>query len=349
MDKAKIIKWGIIGAGDVCEKKSGPGFYKAQDSELAAITKRSAELAADFARRHNVPRWYTDPEELINDSEVDAVYIATPPHLHRKFAEQAMRAGKSVLVEKPMATSVRECDAMIECSIETGATLWVAYYRRGLEKFVKIKEAIDSGWIGEPRSVVVELSQDRARYAAVNGEIPWRVNPATAGAGIIADMGSHMLDLVDWFLGPISPDSSLAGNLAGDYTAEDIVATSFTTRSERGASVKSSGRSSYAIGTALWDFTGRRETDRTVIRGSEGTIEYSCFDDTPAILIKDGEVKPMEQKPFPPHVHQPLIELINNEIRGGAKAPSRATSGARTNRVLEALVSGYYSRVDRTE
>ncbi|MFO7730788.1 MAG: Gfo/Idh/MocA family oxidoreductase [Spirochaetia bacterium] len=349
MDKARIIKWGIIGAGDVCEKKSGPGFYKAPGSELAAISKRNSEAAADFAKRHNVSRWYTQPEELINDPEVDAVYIATPPHLHRKFAELAMRAGKPVLVEKPMATSASECDAMIECSIETGAALWVAYYRRGLEKFVKIKEAIDSGSIGEPRSVVVELSQDRARYAAASGEVPWRVNPATAGAGIIADMGSHMLDLIDWFLGPISPVSSLASNLAGDYTAEDIVAAAFTTRSAGGASQESTRQSSYVIGTALWDFTGRRETDRTVIRGSEGTIEYSCFDDAPVLIIKDGETKEMEQKPFPPHVHQPLIELINDEIRGGSKAPSTAASGARTNRVLEALVSGYYSRAKRSE
>ena len=145
-------------------KKSGPALYKAPGSKLAAITKRKPDAAQDFAARHGVERWYTDPAELIADDTVDVVYVATPPHLHREFAEQAMRAGKPVLVEKPMATNTADCDAMIELSAETGVSLWVAYYRRALEKFVAIKAALESGVIGEPRSIV-ELSQDRARYA----------------------------------------------------------------------------------------------------------------------------------------------------------------------------------------
>jgi hypothetical protein len=96
-------------------------------------------------------------------------------------------------------------------------------------------------------------------------------------------------------------------------------------------------------GSALWDFSGRRETDRTVIRGSEGSIEYSTFDDRPALLEKDGTTSEMAAHPFPPHVHQPLVELINAELRGGAPSPSTATSAARTNRVLDALVGRYYA------
>jgi 1,5-anhydro-D-fructose reductase (1,5-anhydro-D-mannitol-forming) len=329
------IAWGIIGAGDVCEKKSGPALYKAPGSQLAAITKRKPDAAADFAARHNVGRWYTDPAELIGDDTVEAVYVATPPYLHREYAEQAMRAGKPVLVEKPMATNAADCDAMIELSAETGVPLWVAYYRRGLDKFVAIKTALESGVIGEPRSIVLELSQDRARYATPDGNEPWRVNPETAGAGIIADMGSHMLDLIDWLCGPISVQSSVAVNRAGDYQAEDLVSASFI------AGTPATGR--YVTGAALWDFSGRRETDRTVIRGSEGSIEYSTFDDRPAILEKGGARSEMAAHPFPPHVHQPLIELINAELRGGAPSPSTAVSGARTNRVLDALVSGYYA------
>ncbi|MDA3948888.1 MAG: Gfo/Idh/MocA family oxidoreductase [Spirochaeta sp.] len=234
-----------------------------------------------------------------------------------------------------MATTAADCDAMIEVSAETGVPLWVAYYRRGLEKFVAIKTAMESGVIGEPHSIVLELSQDRARYAAPDGNEPWRVNPETAGAGIIFDMGSHMLDLVDWLFGPISVESSVAVNRAGDYQAEDVVSASFI------AGTATTGR--FVTGAALWDFSGRRETDRTIIRGSEGAIEYSTFDDAPALLAKDGTTTEMAAHPYPPHVHQPLVELINAELRGGAKSPSTATSGARTNRVLEALVGGYYA------
>ncbi|WP_319561689.1 Gfo/Idh/MocA family oxidoreductase [Marispirochaeta sp.] len=337
MNSNKTVSWGIIGAGDVCEKKSGPGFYKAPNSRLAAITKRSEEGAADFARRHNVPKWYTDPQRLIDDPEVDAVYVATPPYLHRTYAEASMLAGKPVLVEKPMATSIADCDAMLNCSIKTGIPLWVAYYRRGLEKFIAIKEALSIGVIGEPRSVLIEFSQDCSRYKSHEGEGLWRVDPLSSGAGIVADIGSHMLDLLDWFLGTVSPASSLATNRGGNYKAEDIVAATIIVHSRENPD-------SYVSGSALWDFSGRTERDRTVIRGSEGTLEYSTFDDKPVLLQKDGSVSEMDQKAFPDHVHQAIIEMINNEIRGGVSAPCDAISAARTNRVLEALVSPYYSR-----
>jgi predicted dehydrogenase len=219
----------------------------------------------------------------------------------------------------------------ISCALRTGVSLWVAYYRRGLEKFVAIREALDAGMIGEPRSVVIEFSQDRERYATTDGSGPWRVDPATAGAGIIADMGSHMLDLIDWFFGPLSAVTSIATNLAGDYEAEDVVAANFIA-------------GTHVVGSALWDLSGRRETDRTIIRGSEGSIEYSTFDDAPPMVTKAGATQALDTKPFPPHVHQPLIELINGEIRGGKPAPSTAVSGARTNRVLDSLVREYYSR-----
>ena len=323
------IRWGIIGAGDVCEVKSGPALYKAPGSALTAITKRNAPAAEDFAGRHNVSRWYTDPDRLIADPEVDAVYVATPPHLHRTFAEAVMKAGKPVLVEKPMATTAADCDAMIESSLVFGVSLWVAYYRRALQKFVDIRRAVLAGEIGRPNSVVVEFSQDRARYVSKDGNGPWRVDPATAGAGIIADMGSHMLDLVDWILGPVTSVKAVAVNRAGDYVAEDVVAATFTTAGG-------------SVGSALWDFSGRLELDRTVIRGSEGTVEYSTFDDTPAKITTTGANRTMVHQPFPTHVHQPLIELINAELRGGAPSPSTAVSAARTNRVLDALVAGYY-------
>lgn len=342
-DTEKDIRWGIVGAGDVCEKKSGPGLYKAPGSALQGITKRDPKAAEEFAARHSVPRWYTNPSELINDPEVDAVYVATPPHLHRTFAEEAMRAGKPVLVEKPMATNAADCDAMIACSIATGSSLWVAYYRRGLEKFVAIKRAIEEGAIGEPRSVSLELSQNRDRYASDGTAVPWRVDPAIAGGGVIADMGSHMLDLVDWILGPISISSSIVANRAGDYAAEDLVSAVFTTGCAMASQTDGGGAPQAAVvGTAVWDFTGRRECDHTVIRGSEGAIEFSTFDDRPAVIEKNGERNEMAAYRFPPHVHQPLIELINAELRGGDAAPCDALSGARTNRVLDAILNQYY-------
>ena len=331
------VRWGIIGAGDVCEVKSGPGFYKAPGSALVAITKRDPAAAEDFARRHGVSRWYTDPGALLADPEVDAVYVATPPHLHKRFAIQAMRAGKPVLVEKPMGVSGSDCDAMLEVASETAQRLWVAYYRRALDKFVTIKGTIDEGTIGEPRSVLIEFSRSREHQTHPAGGGNWRVDPAVAGAGIIADMGSHMLDLIDWFLGPITTVSAKAANRAGDYAAEDIVSATFLAGEPR-------GEGGAVSGAALWDLSGSQDTDRTVIRGSAGSIEYSTFDDAPAQLRRGDAVVDLAHTPAPLHVHQPLIALINEEIRGGAASPSGATGGARTNRVLDALVADYYHR-----
>ena len=113
------VRWGIIGVGDVTEVKSGPAFYKSEHSELVAVMRRNAEKAADYAQRHNVPEWYSNGSELINDPNVDAVYIATPPDSHASYAIEAMQAGKPVYVEKPMAKSYAECQEMLKVSEET--------------------------------------------------------------------------------------------------------------------------------------------------------------------------------------------------------------------------------------
>ena len=339
-ERMEGIGWGIIGAGDVCEVKSGPGFAKAPGSSLAAIMKRDAAAAEDFARRHGADRWYTDARALIEDPKVDAVYVATPPHLHGRFAVEAMRAGKPVLVEKPMGMSGADCDGMIAASLESGQSLWTAYYRRALDKFITIRRTIEEGGIGAVRSVLIELSWGRpGRPGPAEGE-NWRVNPAAAGAGLAADLGSHILDLMDWFFGPVTVLSAQAMNRAGDYAAEDQVGAIFLA----GGSASGGGKGATVSGTALWDFSGAYAADRTVIRGSEGAVEYSTFDDTPAKLHLGGEVHEIEHRPAPLHVHQPLIERINSEIRGGEAAPSTGISGARTNRALDALVAGYYAR-----
>lgn len=85
------------------------------------------------------------------------MYVATPPHLHGRFAVEAMRAGKPVLVEKPMGMSGADCDGMIAASLESGQSLWTAYYRRALDKFITIRRAIEEGGIGAVRSVLIEL------------------------------------------------------------------------------------------------------------------------------------------------------------------------------------------------
>src|SRR5688500_6941059 len=109
MSNPKIIRWGIIGVGNVCETKSGPGFYKAPDSQLLAVMRRDSEKARDYATRHNVPLWYNNAEELLSNPDIDAVYIATPPAQHKDYAIAAIAAGKHVYIEHPVTLNAAEC------------------------------------------------------------------------------------------------------------------------------------------------------------------------------------------------------------------------------------------------
>jgi len=219
-----IVKWGIIGCGDVSEVKSGPAFQKAEGSALAAVMRRDGALARDYAERHGVPKWYDDADRLIHDPEVNAVYVATPPAFHKEYAIKAAQAGKPVYVEKPMAMNESECIQMIQACEAANAPLYVAYYRRMQPRFLKIKEWIDRGAIGEVRSVTTVQFAPPARTDARGA---WRLLPEIGGGGLFVDLASHSLDLLDYFLGPIKTVVGHASSQAGGYAAEDTVSVSY--------------------------------------------------------------------------------------------------------------------------
>ena len=155
----RTIRWGMIGCGDVAEVKSGPGFYKARGSRLVAVMRRNAALAADFARRHGVPRSHGDAAAIIEAPDIDAVYIATLTDSHHHYTLRCAAARKPVYVEKPMALDVRQCDEMIGACKAAGVRLWVGYYRRALPRFLAVRDALANGSIGEPRLVVIRQRQ----------------------------------------------------------------------------------------------------------------------------------------------------------------------------------------------
>lgn len=321
------IRWGIVGCGDVCEVKSGPGLYKAENSALVAVMRRNGELAADFARRHRVARWYDDGDALIHDPEVDAVYIATPPDSHRDYTLAAAQAGKPVYVEKPMARNFDECQAMIRACEEAGVPLWVAFYRRRLPKFLKVQELLASGAIGEVRSVSVRFHGQVKPGQTDPGNRAWRVVPEIAGAGLFLDLGSHMLDILDYLLGPIERVRGFAANQGGHYAAEDIVSGSFEFASG-------------VLGTGTWLFTSFHSLDWTEIHGTKGSIGYVCFDASPVVLTSaSGRQEIAVSQPV--HVQQPLIQTIVDELNGQGQCPSTGTSAARTSWVMDQLLAEY--------
>jgi predicted dehydrogenase len=132
------INWGIIGCGNVTELKSGPAFGKVAGSKVMAVMRRDPDKARDYAIRHSIPNWYDNADDLINNPQINAVYIATPPSSHPVYAIRAMENGKSVYVEKPMAACYDDCMRMHEVSLRTGMPLFVAYYRRFLPYFINL-------------------------------------------------------------------------------------------------------------------------------------------------------------------------------------------------------------------
>ena len=325
----ETIRWGIVGCGNVTEVKSGPGFQNAHNSSLVAVMRRNGELAKDYAQRHGVPAWYDDAAALIYDPQVDAVYVATPPSSHKEYTIMAAQAGKPVYVEKPMALNYAECVGMIKACEAATVPLFVAYYRRSLTRFLKIKELLDAGAIGKVRFVAITFHQP-VREDELADTLPWRVLPEVAGGGRYVDLASHQLDFLDYILGPIRSVKGFAVNQAGHYPAEDIVS---------GAFVFESG----VQGMGTWCFSAYDEVDRTEIVGSTGKISFSTFDDSPIVLTSRQGVTEFAID-YPPHVQQPLIQTVVDALNGTATCPSSGESAARTTWVMDQLLQSYRDR-----
>ncbi len=322
-----LVRWGIIGCGDVTEVKSGPGFQKADGSRLEAVMRRTGALAADYARRHGVPRWYDSAEALIADPGVDAVYVATPPDTHADYALAVAAAGKPAYVEKPMARHGAECDRMVEAFKRADLPLFVAYYRRGLPRFQKVRELVRGGALGRVTGITYRLAEP------FHGKGPlWRTDAAVAGAGHFLDVGSHALDLIDYFLGPLEDVLGTAANAASDYPVEDEVALSF--RAPGGV-----------VGSVACNFASATRDDTMRITGTEAELTFPVFGREPVRLDEPAGAQAFEL-PYPPHVAQPLIQMVVDDLLGRGVCPSTGETARRTSRVMDRALSGYYGGRD---
>lgn len=326
----KTIRWGIIGCGEVTEVKSGPALQQAAGSALVAVMRRNGVLAKDYAARHQVPKWYDDADALIRDPEVDAVYIATPPGSHHEYTLRAAAAGKPVYVEKPMARFHSECLEMIDACRAAGVPLFTAYYRRSLPRFQKVKELLDAGAIGKPRWVMTYLNKKSdVDYA----NLPWRLRYEISGGGWFVDMTCHVLDLLDYYLGPITTVRGNAVNQAGDYAVEDMVSAQF----EFGSGVH---------GIGAWCFNSYRNDDYAEIVGEAGKITFSAWGPEPVRLVRpEGtEEFPLD---YPLHIQQPLIQTVVDELNGIGTCPSHGESAARTTWVMDEILKRFRADLKR--
>lgn len=322
------VRWGIIGCGNVTEVKSGPAFQKAAHSQLVAVMRRDGGKARDYALRHGVPRWYDDAEKLVADADVDAVYVATPPSTHKKYALLAIAAGKPVYVEKPFAMNAAECEEIGAAGRAANVPVFVAYYRRALPRFRKVRELLfDERAIGVPRVVSVVLHEPHHPRYHDPANLPWHVRPEISGGGIFVDIGCHTLDLLDWLFGPLRRVHGATSNQLDAYPPEDTVAMAFAF--DNGM-----------LGTGLWNFGSLQHEDRIEVVGDGGRMRFATFGDGP-IVVENASGMREFRVDNPAHIQQPLIETVVRELRGETGAcPSNATSATRTSAVMDAVLRG---------
>ncbi|HVG16652.1 MAG TPA: Gfo/Idh/MocA family oxidoreductase, partial [Chitinophagaceae bacterium] len=318
------ITWGIIGCGDVTEVKSGPAFNKVPDSQLVAVMRRDAVKAADYARRHNVPAWYSDADQLINDPNVNAIYIATPPSSHEEYTLAALRAGKPVYVEKPMTVSALSASNMVKAVNEAGVKLSVAHYRRAQPLFKKIKALIHTKAIGDIRCARITLYKkawtDEELQKPGNA---WRVDPLLSGGGLFHDLAPHQLDLMYYFFGAPQSAGGLAINQQKTYTADDVVSGYVLFPND-------------VLFSGLWCFNtaAAGELDVCEIIGSRGSISFAVFGEPKITMTINGVSESILFDPLP-HVQQPMIEQVVKYFLDRGENPCSAIEGCEVMELID--------------
>ena len=322
----KLVQWGMIGVGNVTEKKSAPALSKISGSRLVAVGNRTPERARDYAEQNRIARWHRDPYDVVSDPEVEIVYIATPPGAHLEYALAAIEAGKPVYIEKPMARTWEECQRINEAAARKGIPVFVAYYRRALDYFRKVKEVIDSGQLG--RLLFVNMQQHfPARPQDHNRQDPpWHVIPEISGGGYFHDVGCHALDILFYFLGDPLEITGYTANKGGLYEPEDTL----------GVLLRLPGD---LLVTGSWNFVTPESfrRDQVELVGEAGRLKFSIFSFAPITLVREKSHESFEIVQ-PEHIQMPLIHTVVRELRGTGKCPSTGETAAVTSRVMDRIL-----------
>ena len=322
----RIISWGMIGCGDVTEKKSAPSFNKIAGSRLVAVGNRTPERAEDYAKRHGIPAWHRDPSDVIRDPEVNIVYISTPPGSHQHYALEAIQAGKPVYIEKPMARTWEECNTINEAAKRRGIPVFVAYYRRSLEYFRKVKELIESGVVGQIQHINMQQYFSAREEDFNRKRLPWRVIPEDSGGGYFHDMGCHALDILFYIFGFPVRVSGFASNVRGLYDPEDTIAATLLLPGD-------------LLVAGSWSFVTPQpfQKDLVEVIGEKGMLKFSIFSFKPITLMQ-GEQQETIHTIQPEHIQMPFIETIVSELSGTGNCPSTGETAALTSRVMDEIL-----------
>jgi predicted dehydrogenase len=326
----KEVNWGMIGCGQVTEVKSGPGLYKSKNSNLIGVFNDNYDQAVDYTKRHGIEKVYRTPVELLSDDSIDIVYIATPPKFHKMYAIQCLEAGKIPYMEKPVATNYKDCLEIKALSESLNIPVYVAFYRRGMEKFLKIKELLDQKVIGDIRYVYVTQIMKVEDNELDPKRLPWRVIPDISGGGKFLDMGVHVLDCLALYFGEMESMSGIVENKGGYYEADDTVVATFKYKNG-------------IVGSGTWCYVADEEINEVQIVGEKGRIVYDGLGSQSFTLTKDG-ISEVFEFPDLEHVAMPYQQAVVNELLGLEKSHANFDEAINVVEMTDALLKNYYER-----
>lgn len=317
------IRWGIIGCGGVTEVKSGPAYQQVAGFELAAVMRRDESLAKDYALRHGIEQYSNNAEELIADTFINAIYIATPPDTHKQYGLMVANAGKPCCIEKPLAPSFEDAKDIVDAFEHAAKPLFVAYYRRSLPRFVEIKKSLTLGAIGQVRHVHWQLNR-QVNAKDLAGESHWRTDARIAPGGYFDDLACHGLDLFAYLLGDYERASGHSMNQQSLYTAKDAVV---------GSWVHKGG----VTGTGSWNFASASRKDQVLITGSQGEIQFSVFEEQ-AIIVRNaaGEQSINIENPVNIQLHH--VQNMYEQLANDKPHPSTGTTALHTRWVMQSIM-----------
>lgn len=319
----ETINWGILGCGNVTEIKSGPAYQKTEGFQIEAVMRRDEAKAQDYAKRHGISKYYTNADDLINDPEINAIYIATPPDTHKLYGLKVAIAGKICCIEKPLAPNYRDSLAIYEAFKDKNIPLFVSYYRRSLPRFEKIKTWLDTNRIGDIRHIRWHLSKP-ATTLDLTRNYNWRTDAEIATGGYFDDLASHGLDLFIYLLGDIKRVAGISLNQQGLYSAKDAATACWL-------------HESGITGTGSWNFGCSVREDSVEIFGSKGKISFSVFENEPIILLnEEGKFNLFIENPENIQLYH--VQQMREHLLGNCVHPSNGSTACHTSWVMDKII-----------
>jgi predicted dehydrogenase len=319
------VRWGLIGCGDIAAKRVAAALRESRCSRLVAVARARAELAADCAARHGAERWYSDWRDLLDDAEIDAVYLATPVNLHAEQAVAAAEAGKHVLCEKPMALDVAACSRMVSAAGSHDVRLGVAYYRHHYPVVARLRELLASGELGEPVLAHVEAFErfdpppDHPRS--------WLLRKAESGGGPMADFGCHRIEVLIDLLGPVEAVRGFPANVRfRDREVEDTCI----------AHLRFRGGAQAVLAVT---HAAHEPRDTLQIFCTEGSAHVNVLNQG---LLRITTRRGTREEQHPPHanLHQPLVEDFIAAVRENRAPAVTGEIGLEVSRIVAAIYAG---------